>query len=79
MKTAGRMVSALLFGVLAFHPGLLPQPTALDANTVQVAAPVRSKAAPAKSGAGRIGGPAKKDGVVNGTGRRAAGSHIGGK
>jgi len=82
MKDAGRILSALLLGALAFHPGLLPQPATIDGDIVTVAAPLPSKAAPvpSKSGGGRIGGPsAKKDGLVSGTSRRAAGAHIGGK
>jgi hypothetical protein len=83
MKDAGRILSALLLGVLAFHPGRLPQPAAIDGDIVMIAAPLPSKVAPVSSkigGGGRIGGPStKKDGLVSGTGRRAAGAHIGGK
>jgi hypothetical protein len=82
MNDMGRLLSALLLGVLAFHPGRLPQPATIDGDIVTIAAPQPSKAAPlpSKSGGGRIGGPsARKDGLVSGTGRRAAGAHIGGK
>lgn len=74
MKAAGHLLSAVVMAVLADHSGALPLPAAIDGSIIKIAAP----AAP-KSGGGRIAGAAKKDGVVSGTGRRAAGSRIGGK
>jgi hypothetical protein len=69
---------ALMAGLLAGALALAPHPTYGAPN--HAAAAARAAASkPATAGSGRIAGTPKKDGLVSGTGRRAAGSRIGGK
>jgi len=72
MTERQRGMRILLAGLLAGALGLAPHPSS-------GASPRAAVAKPAKDGGGRIAGAAKKDGIVTGSGRRTAGSRIGGK